>query len=158
MIAHVTTPDGKTLGIHRTFLRPGGMGKVDHKHSRMMLGPVKGGAVHMAPAGPQLAIAEGIETALAFQAVTHVPTWAALSTAGMKAVALPPVARTPQMIIAADGDEAGALAARALEQRAIDAGHSVTVLTPPAGYDFADLVAGDFDDAQLLGAVQTERT
>ena len=53
---------------------------------KKMLGPVAGGSVRLSAIGEDghLGIAEGIETALAAQAIFGIPTWAALSADGMR--------------------------------------------------------------------------
>ncbi len=49
----------KVVAVHRPFLARDGSGKAPEKPQKKMLGPVSGGAVRLAGAGPQLAIAEG---------------------------------------------------------------------------------------------------
>ena len=71
---------------------------------------------------------------------TGQPTWAALSTSGLRALALPPEVR--QVMILADGDDAGDAAAVAAAERWLNEGRSVRIARPPRGLDFADVVAG----------------
>ena len=75
------TPVG---GIHRTFLLEDGSGKAPA--GKKMLGSMADGAVRLFPIGADnhLGIAEGIETALAAQAIFGIPTWAALSADGLR--------------------------------------------------------------------------
>ncbi len=90
MVALVTRGvDDAPIGIHRTFLHPAG-GKAPVEPSKMMLGPCRGGAVRLAPPGSLLMVGEGIETCLAAMQATGHPTWAALSTSGMRSLHLPP--------------------------------------------------------------------
>src|SRR5262249_11474077 len=67
------------VAIHAVCLNPldptSKLAGVDRKFS---MGPVKGAAVRLFPAGTELAIGEGIETCLAFQQATGIPTWATL--------------------------------------------------------------------------------
>lgn len=141
MLALVTGPDGAELGIHRTYLLPDGSGKAALEPPKAMLGPCRGGAVRFGPDGETLAIAEGIETALSFAFATNLPTIATLSTAGMKAVGLPPAPLASSVIIAADYDDAGLAAAGALLARAQDQGRAARVVRPPErGMDFNDLL------------------
>jgi putative DNA primase/helicase len=155
MVAHVTTPTGKTLGCHVTYLKGTGRGKADAKPNRMMIGPVAGGAVQLAPAGPVLAVAEGIETALAFMVATGHPTWAALSAPNMQRMILPALPMAAEVIVAADNDEAGRAAADALAARCESEGRQARIALPPLGLDFADLLRmGERGDGQALhGAV-----
>ena len=66
------------------------------------------------------------------------PTWACLSTAGLKAVLVPPFVR--KLLIAADGDEAGRAAAQAAGARWVRAGYRVRVADPGDGEDFNSLL------------------
>ena len=66
------------------------------------------------------------------------PTWATLSTSGLRAVILPPEVET--VIIAADADEAGEVAAQAAARRFIAEGRKVKIARPPKGMDFNDLL------------------
>lgn len=72
------TKGSKLAALHRTYLKPDGSGKADRLKPKLMIGPVRGSAIRLAP-GPSglspaaaakagrrdpLAIGEGIETAL----------------------------------------------------------------------------------------------
>lgn len=86
MVALVTHGvDDLQLAVHRTFLAKDGNGKAPVDPQKMMLGPCRGGAVRLAPAGDVLMIGEGIETSLAAMQATGYPAWAALSTSGLRA-------------------------------------------------------------------------
>ena len=92
MVALVTNGvDATPLAIHRTFLARDGSGKAPVDPQKMMLGPCRGGVVRLADAGPGavLMVGEGIETCLAAMQATGHPAWAALSTAGLRALDLP---------------------------------------------------------------------
>ena len=108
---------------------------------RRTYGPVRGAAVRLAAMdGGVLAVAEGIETALAYAALTGTPAWAALSSAGMKHLELPDGLRW--LAVAADFDGPGLLAAEQLERRARDAGIEVRIDLPPRHRtDWADVLA-----------------
>jgi DNA primase len=90
-------------------------------------------------------VGEGLETCLAAMLATGQPTWAALSTSGLRALALPPEVR--QVMILADGDDAGDAAAVAAAERWPNEGRSVRIARPPRGLDFADVVAGRYSGA-----------
>ena len=119
-------------GLHATSL-PG--------RERRTYGPVRGGTVRLAAMhGGTLAVAEGIETALAYAALTGTPTWAALSSAGMKHAELPD--GLEWLAVAADFDGPGLLAAEQLERRARDAGIAVRIDLPSRHRaDWADVLA-----------------
>jgi putative DNA primase/helicase len=126
------------VAVHRTFLRPDGRGKADLEPSKMTLGPSKGGAVPLAPAGPVLAVSEGIENGLIYLQVTGIPTWAALSTAGLRSLILPP--DVGEVVIACDPDVPGIRAAHTAALRWLREGRRVRIARPPVGQDFNDLL------------------
>ena len=129
----------QVVAVHRTYLQRDGSGKAPVKPERKMMGPVMGGAVRLAAASPELAIAEGIETALAVQQATGKPTWAALSTGGIRRLELPALPLAAEVLIAADNDEPGLSAAEAAGDRFQDEGRSVRIAYPAkAGTDFND--------------------
>jgi len=127
-------------GLHATSV-PG--------RERRTHGPVRGAAVRLAAMDDGvLAVAEGIETALAYAALTGTPTWAALSSAGMKHVELPDGLRW--LAVAADFDGPGLLAAEQLERRARDAGIAVRIDLPARHRtDWADVLGARPSPASL---------
>jgi len=141
MIALVTRgSDGTPLAIHRTFLARDGAGKAPVDPSKMMLGPCRGGAVRLAVPGDLLMVGEGIETCLAAMQATGRPSWAALSTSGLRALDLPEVVR--DVIVLADGDDPGEAAARDCTMRWVREGRRVRIARPPRGQDFNDVLIG----------------
>jgi putative DNA primase/helicase len=143
MVALITNgKDGTPLAIHRTFLSRDGGGKAPVEPQKMMLGPVRGGVVHLADPdgdGPLL-IGEGIETCLAAMLASGRPAWAALSTSGLRALDLPEDVH--DVIVLADGDDAGEAAARDCAWRWKREGRRVRIARPPQGFDFNDLLMG----------------
>lgn len=139
MVAIVQDKTGAACGLHVTAVKPDGSGKAG-PNARRMFGPVKGGAVRLAPYAGQLAVAEGIETALSFSALTGAATWACMSTAGLTAFEIP--ADVDQLTIAADGDDAGLKAAADLGDRARR--QCDVIKSPaPAGTDWNDCLKGE---------------
>ena len=141
MVALVTNGvDATPLAIHRTFLARDGSGKAPVDPQKMMLGPCRGGVVRLADAGPGdvLMVGEGIETCLAAMQATGHPAWAALSTAGLRALDLPQDVR--DVIVLADGDAAGEAAARDCAWRWKRQGRRVRIARPPQGMDFNDML------------------
>ena len=124
---------GSLLGLHATRLPD---------RERRTYGPVKGAAVRLAPARHgTLAVAEGIETALAYTALTGTPSWAALSAAGLRHAPLPHGLR--ELVVAADFDGPGLVAAEQLERRAAANRIAVRIALPPRyRTDWADVLAG----------------
>ncbi len=137
MIARVEHAEHGPVAVHRTFLAIDGSGKASLDPVRMSHGPVGGAAVRLAPASSVLAIAEGIETALSYMQATSMPTWAALSARGMRALVLPE--NVLEVVIAADADPVGIMAAQAAARRWISEGRLVSIVRPPLGRDFNDL-------------------
>ncbi|MGB3316443.1 MAG: toprim domain-containing protein [Albidovulum sp.] len=148
--ALVARVDGaKAFAVHRTYLRDDGAAKAAVEPTKAMLGSVVGGAVRLSTGPGPLVVAEGIETALSLNSgLLNGPltVWAALSTSGMKALALP---GTPDdLIIATDSDDAGAgwQAGNVLAERAHALGWQVSLLPAPDGQDWNDaLCAGCAD-------------
>ncbi|WP_025322010.1 toprim domain-containing protein [Deferrisoma camini] len=96
-------------------------------HSRATLG----GAVRLFAPADGLAVAEGIETALAVHALTDRPAWAALSAGGVERMVLPTTIR--EVLVAADNDPSGVgqRAGDALAGRLFREGRKVLVAVPP---------------------------
>jgi putative DNA primase/helicase len=141
MVALVTSgSDGTPLAIHRTFLARDGAGKAPVDPAKMMLGPCGGGAVRLADPSDVLMIGEGIETCLAAMQATGHPAWAALSTSGLRALDLP--TEVHNVIVLADGDDAGEAAARDCAWRWKREGRGVRIARPPRGTDFNDILMG----------------
>ena len=89
----------------------------------------------MRPHSGELAIAEGVETALSFFALHKLPTWATLGTSGLRSFTPPPKLR--RLVIAADNGEAGQDAARALYD-SLKTSLRVVIATPSEGGDWND--------------------
>ena len=141
MVALVTRgPDDAPLAIHRTFLARDGKGKAPVDPSKMMLGPCRGGAVRLAAPDTVLMVGEGIETCLAAMLATGHPTWAALSTSGLRALNLP--GEVQHVVVLADGDAPGDAAARDCAGRWKREGRRVRIARPPDGADFNDMLVG----------------
>ena len=128
----------KPIGVHRTFLARDDDGKAPVEPAKMMLGPCRGGAVRLGLAGDGLMVGEGIETCLAAMQASGRPAWAALSTSGLRALALPHA--VCQVIVLADGDDPGEAAARDCAWRWKREGRRVRIARPPQGTDFNDLL------------------
>jgi hypothetical protein len=141
MVALVTRGvDDIPLAIHRTFLARDGSGKAPVDPQKMMFGPCQGGAVRLAPASDVLMVGEGIETCLAAMQARGLPAWAALSTSGVLGLELPD--EVQDVIVLADGDEAGKAAARGAGLRWKREGRRVRIAHPPRGLDFNDMLFG----------------
>jgi hypothetical protein len=132
--------DAAPMGIHRTFLDCDGAGKAQVEPGKMMLGPCRGGVVRLAEPSDLLMVGEGIETSLAAMQATGNPAWAALSTSGLRSLDLP--TGVCNVIVLADGDEAGEAAACDCARRWVSQGRHVRIARPPRGMDFNDMLLG----------------
>ncbi len=124
MVSYIKGPDDTFTGIHRTYLeeadpwankevaaavracggypKRGVIIKAQVHGAKKMLGVAKGGAVRLAAAGPVLAVAEGIETALSVMQATELPAWAALSLGNLGGLKLPGVVH--EVVLCSDND------------------------------------------------------
>jgi putative DNA primase/helicase len=143
LIALVTGPDGTPLAVHRTYLAAHGS-KAPVEPSKASLGPVWGGAIILQTLTPEsaLIIAEGIETAASAGLLMGLPAWAALSAGNLaQGLVLPPEAQ--RIVIAADPDRPGRIAARDAWLRWTAEGRSVRIAVPNGAGDFNDLLRGE---------------
>jgi putative DNA primase/helicase len=139
LVQHGVT--GTPVGIHRTFLRRDGSGKASVDPVKMALGPISGGAVQLAAAADRVLIGEGIETALSAMQVTGTPAWAALGTAGLRALDLPEHIRC--VTVLADADPPGIAAANDAAWRWAGQKRDVRIARPPIGKDFNDALLAE---------------
>jgi hypothetical protein len=139
MVALVTGGIGNTpIGVHRTFLSRDGTAKAPVEPAKMMLGPCGGGIVSLGGEGGTLMIGEGIETCLSVLQATGFRAWAALSTSGLRKLALPDDER--DIIILADADVAGEAAAQVAAHGWVREGRRVRITRPSQGMDFNDML------------------
>ncbi len=131
-------PGTQVVAVQRVFLKSGTGEQIVAAKPKMSLGPCRGGAARLAPAGETLALAEGVETGLAVQQATGLPTWAVLGASNLKTVIPPPFVR--ELVIAADGDAAGRAAAQAAGERWAQVGYRVRVADPGDGVDWLDVL------------------
>ncbi len=126
---------GAARAVQATFLTP----DLRAKTGRVTFGALIGAAVRLSPPGPELAIAEGLETAASYAELEGVPTWATLGTSNLEAFR--PPASVRRLIIAADGDDAGMKAAHTLAEK-LRGRCDVTIAPAPGGGDWNDVATG----------------
>lgn len=153
LLAQVIDREGQLAALHRTYLSPEG-------HKLALLHPESGEALPArklmvrseratqgaaiplyAPSEGRLALAEGLETALAVQLGSGLPVWACVSAAGLERVVLPEGVR--DVFIFADHDPSGTgeKAAVKLAKRLQVAGLRVRTRKPAqAGTDWLDVL------------------
>jgi len=135
---------GKKLSLHFTRVAPDGSGKAGTDRDKLLLRGhrKKGGCIRLWPdeaVTTGLAIAEGIETALA-AAHRFTPIWSTIDASNF--AAFPLLAGIEALTIYADNDEAGVKAARECARRWRDAGREVHARVPKQpGQDVADIAA-----------------
>jgi putative DNA primase/helicase len=146
MVALVEHVKHGSVSVHATYLRADGSSKAAIAKPKAMFGPVSGAAVRlgMPHAGEWLAIAEGIETALAVATACALPAWAALSAGGIRALVLPREATHLLICAGHDASGTGQRAARGAAQRWLASGRHVRIALPPEpGTDMADALISD---------------
>lgn len=143
MVAPVTSIDGRIVALHRTYLCTDGWKApvLSVKKLTGAAGPLIGASIALhKPARGVVAIAEGIETALAGWCLSGVPAVAAYCAGNLASWRWP--AGVQRLVIFADHDKAGRDAADTLRARAFAARLRCEVLTPTeAGADWCDVWA-----------------
>ncbi len=97
MLALVIDRHGAPSGLHVTYI------KGHRNDGRIMVGSIMGGAVRLYSPTDELAVCEGIETALSYAAIKSIPTWAVLSTSGLAAFSAP--IEIDRLTLAIDSDD-----------------------------------------------------
>jgi putative DNA primase/helicase len=142
LIGRVSAPDDTGVTLHRTYLTPDGWKADVPEPKKLMSHPgdrsMKGAAIRLSPdVTGVLAVAEGIETAIAVTLLTRLPCWSAIATVFMGQ--FEPPAGINQVLVFADKDAngAGEKAARELIarmwQRGMSAGMRLPQLPIPVG-------------------------
>ncbi|MBL3529144.1 MAG: toprim domain-containing protein [gamma proteobacterium endosymbiont of Lamellibrachia anaximandri] len=133
------------VSVHRTYLTKYGY-KAPVESAKKIMGvpyplTCSGAAIRLYPAGKTLAIAEGIETALALRVSLRMRVWAAISAHGLETIVIPN--KVERVLIGADNDKngRGQLAASRLAKRLRHEGREVRIITPEqVGSDWADVL------------------
>lgn len=136
LVAPVVSLSGDLLSLHRTYLTAEGA-KAPVRHARKLMAPVgdasiSGGAIQLYPAcsGNVLAVAEGIETALAVRAsCPDLPVWSCVSARMLEAVRVS--ASVVYIFADKDRSEAGQSAAAALAERLAREAVRAHICLPP---------------------------
>lgn len=146
MIAVISGPDGAPVNLHRTYLTKTGQKAPVKEPKKSMAGfKARGGAIRLYPAGKVLAVAEGIESALAVHCLTGYPVWATVSAPLMESLVVPEYVE--HVMIFADNDSPdkqgvrrGQVAAETLKEKLENEGKRATIVLPSLeGTDFADV-------------------
>jgi putative DNA primase/helicase len=141
LLAVVSAPAGHGVSLHRTYLQLDGSSKADVPEPKKLMPPVgtiTGAAIRLFSAGPVLGVAEGIETAMAASLLHDVPVWACISAHGLQSFVVPEA--VTDLLIFADNDRAGLMAARALLERYQGKLQRVEIIaTNQPGKDWSDV-------------------
>ena len=152
MLAAAQSEAGIVVALHRTYITEGGEKAQPINPETGELLPVKklmtradgvlpGAAIRLAKPDTKLAIAEGIETALAVQLIAGIPAWSCVSAYGVETVAIPETVE--EVFVAADNDASGTgqKAAQKLADRLMAQGKKATVIYPTSeGCDWLDVL------------------
>jgi len=159
MIARVTDLDGRTTGVHRTWLDPDGfdrirLGKAPIDTPRRAMGDLLGNAVRFGMTDDDVLVAgEGIETMLSLRCVLpSTPMAAALSANHLAAMELSSGLR--RLYIARDADAAGDAVQASLTRRSGTAGIETIALSPRLGDFNEDLHVFGLDALRALLRIQ----
>ncbi|KLC44572.1 toprim domain-containing protein [Xanthomonas perforans] len=136
MVAMMTDINGRTCGLHRTWItndgRKANVESVRRLTSSISTHPIEGSAVKFdTEPHPVLMIGEGIESSLAARAIAGYPTWSALNQNQMTKVEVPDYVQA--VIVWADRDHngVGQTAAAELVARLRKAGKKAVCVIPP---------------------------
>lgn len=149
IVSPVRNVAGELITLHRTYITVGGSKAPVNAPKKIMPcevpGSLKGASIQLEQANDLLAVAEGLETALAIRQKIQVPTWATVTALGMENLIVP--LSVKEIWIFADNDRgktrAGEKAAHGLAKRLKYEGKRVKIFLPSQlGADFADLVGG----------------
>lgn len=147
MIACVQGPDGRAVTLHRTYLSQGRKA-LGGQSKKLLSAGIDGAAIRLDEATDELAVTEGIETALAVRLRTGKPTWAAISCGNLEKLWIPDAVRHVSIYADNDADSqfSGQASAYILAQRLVREAakaaieRSVEVFIPrDAGTDWADV-------------------
>ena len=146
MLACIEGPDGRAITLHRTYLKEGRKA-VLRDAKKVLSAGINGAAVRLFEPTDELALTEGIETAIAVHLATGKPVWAGLNAGNLEKLCLPD--NVQRICIYADNDAdadfdgqafAFALARRLRKEERQTGPRQVQVFVPKhPGADWADV-------------------
>lgn len=162
MMAEITDEEGKRVGFHYTYLwKEGGVWKKakvkTQKRTRKVAQTISGGSIKLyaVERGGLIGLTEGIETAIAVRQLFGTPTWACMSTSGLKNVKLSEEVK--RVIVYADhdrnfsGQKAAFELANRLKVKDKFEGEVVVQICPMVGDYLDGLVTGYFGKIERWG-------
>ncbi len=149
LVAIVTDAAGELVGLQRTYLTEDGRKAAtratdtDRKPKvKYSLGNVVGGSIQIGPPAASMLVTEGLEDGLTLAQALGRSVWVAAGTSMMPQMTFGPVTRA--VVIGADGDDAGDVAAMKAAEAFAKSGLATRIMRPtPPFKDF---------NAELMGA------
>ncbi|KQM98906.1 hypothetical protein ASE78_05795 [Sphingomonas sp. Leaf25] len=136
MLALVTGPDGGHPALQRTYLTEDGRKAAvvateqDRKPKvKYSLGNVRGGAIRLGPASGSIVVTEGLEDGATIAQALGRSVWVAAGTSMLPHMLFPDDVRA--VVIGADGDAPGRVAAEKAATAYVERGLSVRITPPP---------------------------
>lgn len=140
LICAIEGKAGDLIGIQRTYLTDGGS-KAAFEKVKLSLGHIRGGAIHIGPASASMLVTEGLEDGLTLAQALGRSVWVAAGTSMLPAISFPSLVRA--IVIGADGDAPGEVAAQKAAEAFAARGRAVRIMRPTPPYK-------DFN-AELMG-------
>ena len=130
LVAAVSTVEGEVKGIQRTFLStdPIGKARLPGGKVKFSLGRVLGGAIRLGPADHSLIVTEGLEDGLTLMQGLGRSAWVAAGAGMLPSMQLPAIVRA--VVIGADNDAAGQVAANKAADAFAASGRQVRIMRP----------------------------
>ncbi|MBV1883873.1 MAG: toprim domain-containing protein [Pseudomonadales bacterium] len=133
ILAPIVNPEGQMVSLHRTFLTNHGNKANVPSPKKLMVsmvsGITRGGAIRLYDATDCLAVAEGIETAIAVHLATEWPVWACVSAGMLEKVDIPEKVKILHIMADKDRSGTGLKSANVLANRYLHL--DVKILLPP---------------------------
>lgn len=144
MVARIWSAKNELVGLHITYLKDGKKAAVPspRKLYGKTDGAIIGGAVRLFDRAEKIAVAEGIESALAYHAITGIPCWA--TTSATQLSRFEPPEGVKHVVVAGDNDKnyVGQHHSYALADLLYRKGYEVSVDLPQVvGADWCDILA-----------------
>ncbi|WP_240946589.1 CHC2 zinc finger domain-containing protein [Novosphingobium sp. ERW19] len=143
LVLAVRDVDGEVTGIQRIWLAHDGQGKAAIETPKRSLGKVKGGAIRLGDldGANTLTVCEGPEDGLSLLEMLGGPVWVAAGSTLLPSMQFPPGVRS--VLIGADNDPAGQVAADKAAHAFTDRGLTVRIIRPVSwAKDFNDELTG----------------
>ena len=147
LIALSVNKDGAPIGIQRTFLKQDGSAKSSMSKPKLSLGRISGGAIRLGDltATGEVFVTEGLEDGLSLMQIGAETVWVAAGASHLPKMEFPH--GVTSIVIGADNDIAGSLAAAEATEAFSRRGYSVRIICPKPGMkDFNDELREAADD------------